>query len=501
MQKRFVAIWFRFLKTDWFSLRQSCLCEVPFVLASPDHGRMVISAVNSLAQVHGIGIGMSVADARALIPSLQVLDDKPGLSSKLLKGLAEWCIRYTPIAAIDPPDGLILDITGCAHLWGGERPYLKDIIMRIKGFGYNIRAAMADTVGTAWGIARFGQETAIIETGQQIAALLSLPPAALRFEANVTERLQKLGLYQIRNIISIPRSALSRRFGKNMLQKLDQALGLEEEVIEPVKPVEAYQERLPCLEPILTAKGIEIALQRLITSLCHHLQQAQKGVRHVVFKGYRIDNKIEKIEIGTNRASHNIDHLFKLFEFKLPTIEPALGIELFMLEALKVEDIIPLQEKLWEEVGGLEDTSVSELIDRLVNRIGSGHIHRYLPDEHHWPERSIKPASTLHEKLSTEWETDKLRPLRILQKPEPITVAAPVPDYPPMLFRYQNRVHKIKKADGPERIEREWWIEEEGQHRDYYCVEDEDGYRYWLFRLGHYTADKAYQWFIHGFFA
>jgi len=500
MQKRIVAIWFRFLKTDWFSLRQPRLREVPFVLALPDHGRMVITAANSLAQVQGIEIGMSAADARALIPSLQVLDDKPGLSSKLLKGLAECCIRYTPIAAIDPPDGLVLDVSGCAHLWGGERPYLKDIIMRIKGLGYNIRVAMADTIGTAWGIARFGQETAIIEAGQQITALLSLPPAALRLEADITERLQKLGLHQIRNIISIPRSALRRRFGNHMLQKLDQALGLEEEVIQPVQPVEPYQERLPCVEPILTAKGIEIALQRLLTSLCHHLQQAQKGVRHIVFKGYRVDGKIEKIEIGTNRASHNIDHLFKLFEFKLPTIEPALGIELFMLEALKVEDVTPLQEKLWEGVGGLEDTGLSELLDRLVNRIGTGHIHRYLPDEHHWPERSIKPASSLHEKTNTEWRADITRPLQILPKPEPITVAAPVPDYPPMLFRYRDKVHKIKKADGPERIEREWWLEE-GQHRDYYCVEDEEGYRYWLFRSGHYATDKTYQWFIHGFFA
>jgi protein ImuB len=164
-----------------------------------------------------------------------------------------------------------------------------------------------------------------------------------------------------------------------------------------------------------------------------------------------------------------------------------------------VEDVFPFQEQLWERSGNIGSTKIAELIDRLVNKIGAGSIHRYLPDEHHWPERSIKPVSFLHEKLNSAWPSDKLRPVQLLSKPEPIQVAAPIPDYPPMHFRYQNKLHAIKKANGPERIEREWWLEE-GLHRDYYCVEDEEGNRYWLFRSGHYD-DNNYQWFIYGFFA
>jgi protein ImuB len=159
-----------------------------------------------------------------------------------------------------------------------------------------------------------------------------------------------------------------------------------------------------------------------------------------------------------------------------------------------------LQEKLWEGTCGLEDKGLSELIDRLVNKIGANSIRRYLPDEHYWPERSIKPASSLCEQLTTEWSIRRPRPIQLLSKPELIDVTAPIPDYPPMLFRYKGLLHKVKKADGPERIEREWWIEE-GQHRDYYSVEDEEGRRYWVFRSGHYDTDKSYQWFIHGFFA
>ena len=495
-----MTIWFQHLKTDWFCLRQPNLLQAPFVLTSPVHGRMIITAANNLAQAQGVDSGMVVADARALIPALQVFDDRPNLSARLLKGIAEWCIRYTPVVAVDPPDGLILDITGCAHLWGGERTYLNEIISRLKGRGYGVQAGMADTIGTAWAISRFGQESPIIDSGQQTSALLSLPPAALRLESSILERLQKLGLRQIRNFMSMPRSALRRRFGQHLLQKLDQALGQEEEAIQPVQPIVPYQERLPCLEPIVTATGIEIALLRLLETLSLRLQQEQKGLRLAYFKGYRVDGKIEKIEIGTSRASHNISHLYKLFELKLETIEPALGIELFMLEAPKVEDVSSLQEKLWEDTCGLEDNELSELIDRLINKIGAHTIHRYLPDEHHWPERSIKLASSPHEKLNTTWKYNRRRPMQLLSKPEPIDVTAPIPDYPPMLFRYKGRLHTIKKADGPERIEQEWWLDE-GQHRDYYCVEDEAGSRYWVFRSGHYTEEKSYQWFIHGFFA
>jgi protein ImuB len=194
-----------------------------------------------------------------------------------------------------------------------------------------------------------------------------------------------------------------------------------------------------------------------------------------------------------------VRHLFKLFESKLSGIEPALGIELFVLEAPRVEDHLPRQEKLWERSGGLEDLRLSELIDRLGGRLGMRTIKRYLPDEHYWPERSIKLATSIIEEPSSQWRTDKPRPLELFEMPERIEVTAPIPDYPPMLFRRKGKVHNIVKADGPERIEQEWWMQQ-GQHRDYYYVEDEEGKRYWIFRLGHYD-DKKFQWFLHGIFA
>jgi protein ImuB len=303
----------------------------------------------------------------------------------------------------------------------------------------------------------------------------------------------------VRQFISMPRHSLRRRFGQHFLLRLDMALGKIEEFIEPVQPAEPYQERLPCMEPIATSTGIEVALKHLLETLCLRLFHEQKGLRSAIFKCYRVDGKIEKVNIGTIRPTHNVNHLFKLFETKLQTIEPALGIELFILEATGVEDHFSQQEKMWEECGGLEDERLSELMDRLAGKIGIQSIHRYIPDEHYWPERSFKPATSLQEKSTTGWSADKLRPLQLLPRPERIDVTAPIPDYPPMLFRYRGKLHKIVKADGPERIEQEWWLQQ-GQHRDYYRVEDDEGQRYWLFRSGHYD-DKNFQWYLHGFFA
>ena len=500
MARRFVTIWFKYLKTDWVTLRKPELANKAFVLALPSHGKMMVTATNKLAAKEGIEAGMAVADARAIYPALEVLDDRPELSDKLLKGIAKWCIRYTPVVAIDLPDGLILDASGCAHLWGGDAAYVKDIIARLKQLGYAVKAAMADTIGAAWAVTHYCQNIMIVASNEQSTTLLDLPAPALRLDPSITERLQKLGLGEISSFMHLPKPSLRRRFGQQLLLRLHQALGLEEEPIVSLEPVMEFQERLPCMDPIVHAKGIEIAIERLLQTICGRLQKEGKGLRKAILHCHRIEGKIEQIEIGTHRPSSSVQHLFSLFEIKISSITPGLGIELFIMDAPVVEISIPVQEALWNTTSSLDAAPLSELLDRIEGKLGPGHIFRYMPDEHYWPERSCKPATSIHEKLTIPWKNDRPRPLQILNHPERIEVTAPIPDYPPMLFRYKGKLHKIMKADGPERIEQEWWLQE-GKHRDYYAVEDEDGRRYWLFRLGHYDAAKTYEWFMHGFFA
>ena len=495
---RIVAVVFPQLMTDWILRRQPELKDIPFALAIADRGRRVVKAANQLAEAKGVYVNMVVADCKAIFPELQVLDYDPEQSHKLLTALAEWCIRYAPVVAIDLPNGLLLDASGCTHLWNGEEAYLKIIHERFKKIGYNTQLAISDTIGCSWAMCRFGNTISNVPPTKQVEALSFLPPAALRLEDTITDKLTKLGLQTIASFSNMPRTALRRRFGASLLTRLDQAIGAAFEMLEPVKPIPPYEERLPSMEPILTATGIEIALKNLLQTLCERLSLESKGLRACAFTCHRLDGTSQRIEVGTNRPSRNTKHLFKLFELKIQQIEPDLGIELFTLEAAVVEELQNIQDALWS-VNSKNESDIAELLDRIAGKTGANSIHRYLPAEHYWPERSIKVISSLTEKSETTWRTDLPRPVHLLKKPEPIEVSVPIPDYPPLLFNYKGTLHTVKKADGPERIEQEWWSDK-SEYRDYYCLEDELGGRYWVFRLGDYLTGDP-KWFIHGFFA
>lgn len=499
MTKRYLSIVFPFLLTDWLCIRKPELHTHCVVFKAIQRNQVIITACNAHARAQGIAPGMPLADASAILPNMEVFDDKPGRDENLLKALGKWCIRFSPFVAIDAPNGLLLDISGCPHLWGGEQPYLQHILHKLQQGGYTCNLAIADTIGAAWACARYGNTPSIIAPAQQTNALLPLSPTALRLDQMLSNRLFKLGLYTIHSIIKIPRTALRRRFGEALLLKLEQALGTTPETIVPLVVTPPYHERLPCLEAIRTATGIGIAIEKLLEALCSRLKTEGIGLRTAVLKGYRVDGKTVQVTIGTSKSTHLIPHLQKLFALKIPQIEPALGIELFTLEATKTEPIPFAQEKLWQAKPGLEDQSLAELLDRIAGKMGQQAIRRYLPEAHYWPERSLRPALSLTEKTSTPWRKDCRRPILLLDRPEPVHVTAPVPDYPPLNFTYKGVLHEVAKADGPERIEREWWIDK-GKHRDYYILEDSEGQRYWLFRSGHYN-ERGAAWFIHGFFA
>jgi len=498
MAERFVSIWFPHLLTDALIASQPELCDKPLAIAAPERGKVKVKGVNSIALQKDIRTGMVVADCRAILPELTVIHYKEGTERILLEELALWSLRYTPVAAVDGPDGLLLDVSGCTHLWNGEKSYLEDIVAKLQAKGFTVAIAIADTIGMAWAAARYYRSPAIIPAGATLTALAQLPSAALRLDPLVTEKLDKLGLYRIHNFMDMPRASLRKRFGVDILRRLDQATGKEKEYLQPVRLPVLYQERLPCLEPVCTATGIEIAIKKLLSDLCKRLLDDTKGLRSLTLKGFRVDGNIQQIAIGTNKPSRSIEHLFKLLELKIATIEPALGIELFILEAPVVEDMPVAQESFWGS--RMQDAAaLTELLDRIGEKVGHQHIRRFIPEAHYWPERAMKTAGSLQEDPAMPWPDHKPRPVHLLKEPEPIEVTVPIPDYPPLLFIHQGKIHKVKKADGPERIEQEWWLSE-GLHRDYYVVEDEAGYRYWLFRLGHYSTDEP-KWFLHGFFA
>ncbi|TDS13250.1 Y-family DNA polymerase [Sphingobacterium paludis] len=500
MQKRYVAIWFPYLLADWYMRKNKTYADQPIVFVLPEKGRMVITAVSPIAEKMGVAPQMVLADAKAALPTLHVVNDKDMRSDKLLKAIGIWLLKFTPTVALDGRGGVVLDSSGCTHLWGSEELYIGTIATQLSEKGYQTCISSADTIGAAWAASRYRAHKTVVPVDTQLPMLSALPVEALRLEFDDVARLYKLGFRTLGSVAAVSTALLKRRFSAALLLRLAQFMGTKEEYIEPLQGIVPYAEQLPCLEPIRTEKGIEVAIHTLLETLCKRLASEGRGLRKAKLTCYRIDGKKVFVEIGTNRPSAHVPHLCSLFNQKIVHIEPALGIELFLLEALVVDEAASSQETLWRDGLAGSNTAVIELLDRIKGRDRNCLINRYVPDQHHWPERAIKAADSFAEKPSIAWPLDKPRPTRLLHPPQRIEVTAPIPDYPPMLFRYASKVHHIKKADGPERIEREWWLEN-GEHRDYYYVEDERGSRYWLFRLGHYRGDRTSEWYLHGFFA
>lgn len=436
-----------------------------------------------------------------------------------MKILADWCGRYTPWTNIDGADGLWLDITGCAHLFGGEAGLVDDLVRRLRDLGFTARLGLADTAGAAWAIARYG-DTPIADPGGQDRALAPLPVEALRLDPNSALLLKRLGLKTIGPLCDLPRAALARRFrspassssssAEAVLTRLDQAMGRRDEPLSPLHAVPAHSARLALAEPLLTADGMEAVLDRLLATLCHDLAEARKGARSLTLHAYRVDGEIARIAIAMGRPARDPRHMKKLFQERLEAIDLGFGVETALVTADLVEPLLPRQIALHAHDRRVSGDATDQLIDRLANRLGEPRIRRLRPHDSHIPERAQRRAPATRE--GAPWaDPTRPRPLRLLDRPEPIEVIAEIPESPPIQFTWRRVSRRVLRADGPERIEPEWWRQigtpapgkAYGRVRDYYRVEDREGRRYWLYREGLYQEEGQSgkpAWFLHGVF-
>lgn len=458
---------------------------------------------------------MPLSDARALASGLSVLPLDARADARALAALADWCQRYSPFTATEGRDGLWLDITGCAHLFGGEKGLLEDLVGRIRALSLSARAAIADTPGAAWAAARHGTEAAaVIPSGHEKQILAGLPVTGLRLEAATVSTLERLGLHRIGDLYGLPRAALARRFTGAVLERLDQALGLVFEPISPRRPPARFRARIAFAEPIGGADDIALSCRRLLEELSGLLAAHARGARRLALSFFRVDGMIERVCVGTCRPMRDPDHLMRLFAERLDRVNPGFGIDAAMIEAVVSEPVLPQQEELVppERPRACED--LAPLVDKLSNRLGERNVVRLIPREAHVPERAFAARVALDAGAAGSWPASNPRPLRLLARPVPVEVMAPVPDDPPVLFRWRRNTHRVRRADGPERIALEWWRSAAWQGcdpgavpdlsadiRDYYRVEDSDGRRFWIYREGPYAPDRRVRWFLHGMFA
>lgn len=497
--RRILSLWLPRLPTDAHGRRHPERSGHPLAAILAERGRLGVAAVNRAAEEAGVRPGMSLADARAIEPGLAVFDAVPESDARLLERIAGWCTRYTPWTTPDGPDGVALDITGCAHLFGGEKAMAADLTARLGAAGFESRVAVADTPAAAWALARFGG-------GKSFPDLSPLPVAALRLPPATVDGLAAMGLRRIGDLQAIPRATLAARFGPELLLRLDQAYGRLDEPLSPRLPVPPHSVRLALPEPVTTAEAIAEALRRLLTALCAGLERSGEGARRLLLELHRVDRRLEdapqRLAVGTSRPVRRPDALMRLFAQTLDRVEPGPGLELMVLSATEAGPLAAAQAALDGASDGGADgqPELGELVDRLGNRLGERAVLRLVPRQSWLPERSVAPAPAFADALGGSlWPADRPRPVRLLAPPEPIEAMAPVPDDPPVMFRWRGVQHRVRLADGPERIEAEWW-RRDGKPRDYYRVEDEAGQRFWVFRQGLYRPGATALWFLHGFF-
>lgn len=430
-------------------------------------------------------------------PQITVAEADLAADAAGLERLAVWALRYAPLVAADPPDGLVLDVSGAAHLHGGEAALLRDLARRLTRAGVESRAAIAGTWAAAWALARYAPG-AVVDTDGLTRAVADLPVAALRLGGDCVTALSEAGIDTIGELAAMPRVSLALRFGSGLTGALDRLYGRVPEFFESVLAPSIPHARLTFADPLMHANGLAIAIQRLAAALCADLEAAALGARRLDLRFRRVDNDVAALRVGASRATRDPAHIGRLFGERLETIDPGFGIEAAVLAATIVEplDLRQLETRAADEDG---ERDLAALVDRIAGRIGERRIYRLAPVESDIPERSARLLPALAPALGRSWD-DGPRPHRLLDPPQPIEVVALLPDHPPRLFIWNGRRHQVVQADGPESVFGEWWLSDaEIFHlRDYYKVQDAEGGRTWLLRA---TGPAGVRWYVQGIFA
>ncbi len=504
---RIASIWFPALAIERWRKTTDCAPDQPTVLTVEGTHGPVIHAVTKAAADRGARAGARLTDARALDPALVAMPADLEGDATLLNRLAKWAQRWSPLVEVDAADGLRLDVTGVAHLFGGEDALAADTRERFAAIGLTARVAIASTAAAAWAFSHFG--------GNELAPL---HVSALRLEADTVRTLERLGLKTIGAVAAVPRLALARRFrgAEDVVDALDRALGRKPEPLTAIAENPPPRASLRLQEPATHPEAAPHALEKLIPKLVEELEERRLGARELSLNGFRVDGSVATAWVATAIASRDPNHLQRLLIDKAATLDSGFGFDAFVLVAQWTEKLGAAQQSLVEEPDGSGD--LARLIDRLTVKLGPGRVRRPQAFESHLPERAVRwesAVSSLRGAKATKQSTCEnldcfaplattgKRPQRLLDRPEAIDVIYATPEGMPRRFVWRRGVHDIARVEGPERIAPEWWRERSNARlRDYYRIEDNDGRRYWIFREGLFGDGRGGppNWYLHGLF-
>ena len=513
--RRILSIWLRRLALDRWRLAEGLgegegADAGPLALiAGTAHGPR-IAAVNAAGAEAGARPGMMLADARALCPELAVIPADPAGDLAFLEKLALWARRWGPWSALDAPDGLIVDVTGVAHLFGGEEALIGDAAAAFARRRLSARFAIAPTAGAAWALAHYGPDAAILRAGDDVAGRLGeLPVAALRLDRETLMVLRRLGLRHLGDLRGIAREALARRFRNRRsaetspLIRMDQLLGLVPEPLLPVTVVETPLVQRRLMEPLRHRPLLDRVVESLARDMARLLEGRALGARRLELGLWKVDGDVAVRQLELAAPSRDPGHIAGLFASRLDDVDAGFGIELVRLRASWSEGLA-LAQGDFEAAAEAHGTSLAACIDRLSARLGSQAVRRPVPRASHVPERAQGWRPPLEPEQASQASFEfHARPLKLLDRPEAIAVIHASPDGLPRRFRWRGEVHEVARAEGPERIAPEWWRERSSARlRDYYRIEDGEGRRYWIYRLGIVGDGRGGipEWFLQGLY-
>ena len=466
----------------------------------------------------GLSVGLSLADARARHPALIAIDADPAAEAKLLERLADSCARYTPLVALDGRDGLMLDVSGVAHLFGGEEGLVEEIEARFARQGFTLALGLADNPRRAWALARYARHRIVPAgfSGKPFAKLFhEMPVAALGIEAAVAADMARAGLRRIGDLAMRPRAPIAARFGADVIARLDALHGLARDAISPRFAAPDFSAERRFASPIAHVDALMATLAKLADDLVVLLERREKGARFVELSLYRVDGDVRRIRVGAGRPLNEARAIARLFAERLAggaedEIDAGFGIDLMRLSCLVAEPLAPSQSEFERAFEAERAAKLADLLDRLSARLGPSRVTRQTLVDAHLPEQAVVAAPAVKGEMRARGEGLDIyaareapsRPLRLFEWPEPIETLAEIPDGPPLRFRWRRVLHEVAAIEGPERIAAPWWRHAGAPTRDYFRAEDATGRRYWLYREGLYGRETMRaKWFLHGVFA
>jgi protein ImuB len=547
--RRILSLWFPRLAAERALRVERGRREGPFAIVAERGNMQVLASLSAEAEAEGLTRGQPLRDAQAMCPALLTRPANPLAEAAFLSALRRWAGKFSPWVAEEPPAALVVDLTGCAHLFGGEEALLDRIAAECADLGLTVHCGVADTLGAAWALARYaGQPVPVARSsdaidqeawatrsravkrrgwekggaaprgeasgarpsrialpGQTRTALGPLPVAALRLPPETAADLTRLGIRRIADLSGQPRAGLARRFGRHLVQRLDQAMGVEPEPVSPAKPAPHFAVRLTFPDPIGLEADIVAALDRLLPALGDRLRAAGRGARRVRLECHRADQAMEWVEVGLARPSADPDRIRPLLLLKIGGIDAGFGIDRLRLEAVETEPLHDRQHRGHLEAAddgrarAAPSTRLDDLLGRIGARVGLETITRLHPAESHLPEKSAKLLAAAWSEPAGPWPAPAApRPL-LLWKPEPVT-AGDAPDLP-LAFRWRRRDFRTVAGAGPERIAPEWWLDDPDWRsgvRDYWRVATDTGEALWLYYAHGGTMSGG--WFCQGSF-